>query len=150
MQELILAIVFRHFEGINFCYLGFNKDFTGIKFPSRNFYKDFAGSTFHWSLNEHTFPRPYFVALKMISVKINTFLLTQMTEIINHLEKTQFKRHCIRQIFPVPRFLKNSNSIIFVIHQFWKFLRESIFAIWHFRGSKKESNFAILAKLCKD
>ena len=82
---------FRHFAGISFRELGFTEDFAGINFRELSLRKDFAGinfrelsltkdfpevnSTFAFS---YVFPRPYFMVLRTITVKIKTFLRKQM------------------------------------------------------------------------
>ena len=84
---------FRHFAGTNFRELGFTEDFARINFRELGLTKDFAGISFRKSVifkdfagvnltfaSKYFFSRPYFMVLRTISVKINTFLLKQMTK----------------------------------------------------------------------
>ena len=78
---LKLEFFFGHFAEINFRDLGFTKDFAEINFRGREIDKDFTGIRFQDRLEEH-----FFQVLRMILVKIDAFLLKQMTEIIDGFE----------------------------------------------------------------
>ena len=84
---------FGHFAGIKFREFGFTEDFAGINFRelslTRDFtetyfrksalFKDFSGVNLTFAFR-NIFPKPYFMVLRTISAKINTFLLEQMTK----------------------------------------------------------------------
>ena len=85
---------FRPFAGINFGRLGFTEDFAGINFCELSLTKDFVGINFHESILFKDFPvvnltfalrnifstNLVYGVPEQISVKINTFLLIQMTK----------------------------------------------------------------------
>ena len=73
-------IFFGHFAGINFRELGLSEDFAGIHFRELSLTKDFAGINFLESALFKDFAGPWFMDLRTISVKINTFLPMQITK----------------------------------------------------------------------
>ena len=75
------------FARVNFLELNFTKDFAVINFREWSLTRNFAGIDFRVSRKENFFTI-FYDGFRMISVKINTFLLNQMTEIFNGLERT--------------------------------------------------------------
>ena len=61
------------FVGINFRKLSLTKDFAVINFRESALFKDFVGVNLTFALR-NIYPRPYFMVLRTITVKIKTFL----------------------------------------------------------------------------
>ena len=82
-----------HFKGINFLEFGFTEDFAGINFRELSLTKDFARINFRESAlfkdflgvnltfaYRNIFSTTLVYSLRTVSVRINTFLLKQMTK----------------------------------------------------------------------
>ena len=67
------------FAGINFREFNLSKDFVGINFRESALFKDFAGANLTFTL-WNIFSTTLIYCFETISVKINTFLLKQMTK----------------------------------------------------------------------
>ena len=80
---------FEYFTGINFCYLEFTKVIAELIFAVTTYTKILQESMFTVALRKFFFHHPI-----LWFWEINTFY---WKEIINGLEKTWFKRYCIRR-----------------------------------------------------